>query len=118
MPFLRSADFAQVLRGLLMGGADIIPGVSGGTMALVLGIYERLVVAISHVDTQLLRLLRQGRFSAAAAHLASTPGSGLPTSPVEGALAPDLTLPDLDGNEVTLSDLRGKLVLLNFWTTW
>ncbi len=52
-----------------MGGADIIPGVSGGTMALILGIYERLVRAISHVDTQLLGHLRRGRFSEAAAHV-------------------------------------------------
>jgi putative membrane protein len=33
-------------RGLLMGGADVIPGVSGGTVALILGIYERLIHAI------------------------------------------------------------------------
>lgn len=33
-----------------MGGADIIPGVSGGTVALILGIYERLVQAISRFD--------------------------------------------------------------------
>lgn len=33
----------QVMRGFLMGSADVVPGVSGGTIALVLGIYERLV---------------------------------------------------------------------------
>jgi len=33
----------NVLRGFLMGSADIVPGVSGGTIALLLGIYERLV---------------------------------------------------------------------------
>ncbi|HSR14138.1 MAG TPA: DUF368 domain-containing protein [Gemmatimonadales bacterium] len=33
----------NVLRGFLMGSADVVPGVSGGTVALVLGIYERLV---------------------------------------------------------------------------
>jgi putative membrane protein len=33
-------------RGLLMGGADVIPGVSGGTVALIVGIYERLIHAI------------------------------------------------------------------------
>ena len=32
--------------------------------------------------------------------------------------APDFTLQDLDGNLVSLSDLRGKLVLVNFWATW
>jgi putative membrane protein len=33
----------DVIRGFLMGSADVVPGVSGGTIALVLGIYERLV---------------------------------------------------------------------------
>jgi len=52
-----------------MGGADIIPGVSGGTMALVTGIYERLVTAISHVDTVLLGEIRRRRWLAAAEHI-------------------------------------------------
>jgi cytochrome oxidase Cu insertion factor (SCO1/SenC/PrrC family) len=39
-------------------------------------------------------------------------------APVKGARAPDFTLTDLDGDEVSLSDLRGQPVLLNFWTTW
>jgi putative membrane protein len=34
------------LRGVLMGSADIVPGVSGGTVALVLGIYQRLISSI------------------------------------------------------------------------
>ncbi len=46
-------------------------------------------------------------------------GSGeVPTGPVEGALAPELRLSDLNGELVALSDLRGRPVLLNFWTTW
>jgi peroxiredoxin len=32
--------------------------------------------------------------------------------------APDFTVKDLEGNEVRLADLRGKLVVLNFWATW
>jgi len=36
----------------------------------------------------------------------------------EAPPAPDFALIDLSGNEVSLSDLRGKPVLLNFWTTW
>ncbi len=59
----------NVVRGMLMGGADIIPGVSGGTVALILGIYERLVTAISHVDMRLLSLVRKGRIGEAATHL-------------------------------------------------
>jgi len=52
-----------------MGGADIIPGVSGGTIALVLGIYERLVSAISRCDRQFLALLAQRRWLDAAEYL-------------------------------------------------
>jgi putative membrane protein len=59
----------QVGRGILMGGADIVPGVSGGTVALILGIYERLVTAISHFDLRLLRMLRQGNWKRAALHV-------------------------------------------------
>lgn len=36
----------------------------------------------------------------------------------QGQLAPDFTLTNLDGEEVNLSDLQGKNVLLNFWATW
>jgi putative membrane protein len=52
-------------RGFLMGGADIIPGVSGGTVALILGIYRRLVTAISHFDLETLRLLGRRQFAKA-----------------------------------------------------
>jgi peroxiredoxin len=38
--------------------------------------------------------------------------------PEMGYPAPDFTLTDLDGNRVTLSSLRGQVVLLNFWATW
>lgn len=63
------SDVIQLGRGLLMGGADIIPGVSGGTVALVLGIYERLVTAISHFDLALLLHVRRREWSAAAGHV-------------------------------------------------
>lgn len=41
-----------------------------------------------------------------------------PAQAVEGSTAPDFTLKDLNGKEVRLSDLRGKIVALNFWATW
>ena len=44
-----------------MGASDVVPGVSGGTMALVLGIYEELIAAIKSVDAAFLRLLLRGR---------------------------------------------------------
>ena len=39
-------------------------------------------------------------------------------APRPGRYAPDFTLTDLDGNQVTLSEHRGKKVILNFWATW
>jgi putative membrane protein len=42
------------IKGLFMGTADIVPGVSGGTIALITGIYERLVHAISSVDLRFI----------------------------------------------------------------
>ena len=52
-----------------MGAADIIPGVSGGTVALIVGIYERLVTAISHCDGTFVGHLTHRRWRAAAAHI-------------------------------------------------
>lgn len=48
----------HVLRGFLMGAADVVPGVSGGTIALVLGIYERLVESIRGGSSALGHLAR------------------------------------------------------------
>ena len=59
-------DLANWARGLCMGAADIVPGVSGGTMALILGHYERLVTDISHVDGKLLGFVIKGKLSEAA----------------------------------------------------
>jgi len=50
-------------KGFCMGSADIIPGVSGGTMALILGIYERLLAAIRSFDLAWLKDLLGLRIS-------------------------------------------------------
>ncbi|MBT5828736.1 MAG: DUF368 domain-containing protein, partial [Candidatus Latescibacteria bacterium] len=51
-------DYAGItLRGVCMGAADVVPGVSGGTMALITGIYEELIQSIRSFDGQALRLL-------------------------------------------------------------
>ncbi|RLM77789.1 DUF368 domain-containing protein, partial [Halobellus sp. Atlit-38R] len=41
-------DWATLyLKGVAMGSADAVPGVSGGTIALIVGIYERLIAAVT-----------------------------------------------------------------------
>ena len=42
--------------GFAMGSADIVPGVSGGTMAFILGIYETLINAIKSADMDVIRM--------------------------------------------------------------
>ena len=46
------------LKGFCMGAADIVPGVSGGTIALITGIYERLIAAIAALDPRILGQVR------------------------------------------------------------
>lgn len=46
-----------ILRGCAMGAADVVPGVSGGTIAFITGIYEELINSIKSIDLQALKLL-------------------------------------------------------------
>src|SRR5690554_5305609 len=46
------------LRGLAMGAADVIPGVSGGTIAFITGIYEELISSISNINIAALKKLK------------------------------------------------------------
>jgi peroxiredoxin len=52
----------------------------------------------------------------------AAPGAGTPqtlgAAPVVGAQAPDFTLANIAGEQVSLSDARGGPVLINFWATW
>ncbi|EPR30718.1 protein of unknown function DUF368 [Alkalidesulfovibrio alkalitolerans DSM 16529] len=52
-----------------MGVADVIPGVSGGTIAFITGIYDQLVESIRSFDVAFLRLLMRGQFVAAFEHV-------------------------------------------------
>ena len=51
-------------KGLAMGAADAVPGVSGGTIAFISGIYEELVTTISNVNLSLFKTLKSDGFSA------------------------------------------------------
>lgn len=63
------SNTGTILKGLCMGTADVIPGVSGGTIALILGIYARLINAIRAFDSVLLMHLYRGKFRVAAQHI-------------------------------------------------
>ncbi len=77
----REPSLLTAAKGFCMGAADVVPGVSGGTMAFVLGIYERLLRALRAFDLELLALLRQRRLAAAIHHVdlpfLATLGAGL-----------------------------------------
>lgn len=63
MSFDIKEAFLIFIRGVLMGSADIVPGVSGGTMALITGIYAHLVESISKIKFGFLKPLFKGDFS-------------------------------------------------------
>ncbi|MEF8977019.1 MAG: DUF368 domain-containing protein, partial [Halapricum sp.] len=50
---------AIYLKGVAMGAADSVPGVSGGTIAFITGIYERLIAAITELDPKAVLLLAE-----------------------------------------------------------
>lgn len=62
--------FGAMWRGGLMGMADLVPGVSGGTMALLVGIYPRLIAALAALTSRITwRALADRRWRAAWAHV-------------------------------------------------
>lgn len=50
------------LKGMAMGAADVVPGVSGGTIAFITGIYEELIGSISSINKDTFKLLFRGQF--------------------------------------------------------
>lgn len=57
------------VKGACMGAADVIPGVSGGTIAFIMGIYDEFVGSLASINGEALRLLFKGRFSAFWKHI-------------------------------------------------
>ena len=55
-------DFIRFLKGFAMGAANVIPGVSGGTIAFITGIYERLIEAVKSFDLAAAKLLLGFKF--------------------------------------------------------
>lgn len=57
------------LKGIAMGAADVVPGVSGGTIAFVLGIYEELIESIDQLDFKCLKIWKKEGFKTAWHHI-------------------------------------------------
>ncbi|MDE1460372.1 DUF368 domain-containing protein [Spartinivicinus poritis] len=59
-------EFAALFaKGAAMGAADVVPGVSGGTIAFIVGIYDRLLQSVSHINYRAIRFLFTKGFKAA-----------------------------------------------------
>ena len=57
------------IKGACMGAADVIPGVSGGTIAFITGIYDQLVGSIASINAEAFRLLLRGQLKAFWRHI-------------------------------------------------
>ena len=51
--------FIITLKGVAMGAADVVPGVSGGTIAFISGIYEELLTSISSINFGTIKVLKE-----------------------------------------------------------
>lgn len=56
---LRSRYWAVAARGMAMGAADVVPGVSGGTIAFITGIYQELLDSLSRIGPHCVTILRR-----------------------------------------------------------
>ncbi len=107
----------------------------GGTMTLFLGqkdgLVYRMVYKMSDGDTyeELVTALQLNTPVQKTAFAFKPPADAKKTEPgqqgerddtnsLKGQEAPDFTLADMEGNEVSLNSLRGKVVFLDFWATW
>jgi peroxiredoxin len=58
------------------------------------------------------------QFNTMLAQRASQQNQPAPATPTIGSMAPDISMPDTDGNTFALSQMRGKYVLVDFWASW
>jgi len=59
--FALMIDYMLILKGIAMGTANVIPGVSGGTIALITNIYERFINALKNINFTAIKLLFTGK---------------------------------------------------------
>src|SRR5579872_2578758 len=104
-----SAEFGAAPNTNASGASSTPPASSGGMMKpaiIVIAILAAIVIG-AHFADKATRLPKT-----TAASLTKTESKG------EAKPEPDLTLKDLDGKDVSLASLKGKVVLVNFWATW
>ncbi|MEH0667381.1 DUF368 domain-containing protein [Vibrio scophthalmi] len=61
--------FSTFLKGLAMGAADVVPGVSGGTIAFITGIYDTLLESIRRINPSLIGVVKRDGIAAAFSHI-------------------------------------------------
>ena len=83
-------------------------------LVILLALIAVVCVALWYAD----KVEREGKAAAAEQPADEAAEAAAATLAGEGAEAPDFTVEMIDGSKVALSELRGKVVLLNFWATW
>ena len=112
---------AQFLRGFTMGSADIVPGVSGGTIALIFGIYDQLVNCI-RTGARALGLFARADFRGGVERLKGVDwGFLIPLG--LGILAALLVLTRviesaLESNPIEIAGLFFGLIVASIWVAW
>ena len=102
-------------KGACMGAADVIPGVSGGTIAFIMGIYDEFVGSLASVNAEAVKLLFSGRFKEFWKHINGT----FLLSLVAGIMVSVVTLAGL--MQMLLSDFPvpgQKREVLPFYVCW
>ena len=66
------SKISTFLKGMAMGAADVVPGVSGGTIAFITGIYDTLLESIRRINPGLIKIIRNGGIKAAFKHVNGT----------------------------------------------
>ena len=62
-------NITVAVKGACMGAADVIPGVSGGTITFIMGIYDEFVGSLASINTEAVKLLLSGKFKAFWKHI-------------------------------------------------
>ena len=98
---LTTEPLQHFVRGVCMGAADVVPGVSGGTVALVLGIYTRLIQAVSRFGPQWLMFIRKRQWKEAWLHIDGPLLFPLGFGIVSGILLTSVTVHQLLSSDAT-----------------